>query len=183
MTEHEADDFLQKCVRQQRTIGLALLGGPVVMAIVFVALHFGVFDQKPLIPDLPRFGGISVLTFVASFVAVSSVVVTFILNVSHRAQTVQRVARQSPSPSPADGPALLVGWQVGTLVRFAMIEGATILALIMFLVTGDFAALAIAAILIAIQAVGLPSETSARGWLHQADEELQRVRSGATDSL
>ena len=183
MTEHEADDFLVKCVRQQRTIALALVGGPIVMAIVLVALHFTAFEGKPLAPDLPKFGGISVLTFVASFVAVSAVVASFILTASQRTQTAQRVARQAPTPSPADGPALLVGWQVGTLVRLAMIEGATILALIMFLVTADFAVLAIAVILIAIQVVGIPSETSARSWLQEAEEELHRVRSGATDSL
>ncbi len=69
MTESEADDFLMKCVRQQRVIALALLGGPIIIGILFVALHFTAFEGKPVAPDLPRIGANSVLTFVASFVA------------------------------------------------------------------------------------------------------------------
>ncbi len=183
MNESDADEYISRTVQHQRTIALALLGGPIVLGIVMTALHFTLFQEKPLAPDVPRIGGLSLLTFVASFVAVSAVVACFIVKQSHRTQTVQRVARQSPSASPDDGPALLVSWQVGSLIRLALIEGAAVLALVMFLLSGDFAALAIAAILMAIQVVGIPNEMSARSWLQNADDELQRVRSGATDSI
>ncbi|MBX3398300.1 MAG: hypothetical protein KF873_06130 [Gemmataceae bacterium] len=179
MTEHEADDFLQKCVRQQRVIALALLGGPIIIGILFVALHFTAFEGKPVAPDLPRIGANSVLTFVASFVAVGAVVVSFILPNIHRRQTATNLARRSPAPSPADGPALLVGWQTGNLVRMAMLEGAAVLGIVLFLVTGDFTCIAIAAILLAVQAAGLPSEPSVRGWLSQAQEELEHARNGS----
>ncbi len=183
MTEHEADDFLQKCVRQQRVIALALLGGPLMIGVILVAVHFTVLEGKPLAPDLPRIGANSILTFVASFVAVGAVVVSFILPNIHRRQAAANLARRSPAASTADGPALLVGWQTGNLVRMAMLEGAAILAIIFFLVTGDFTCIAIAAILIAVQAAGLPSESAVRSWLAQAEDELQRARSGASDSL
>jgi hypothetical protein len=179
MTEHEADDFLLKCVRQQRVIALALLGGPFMIGAVLVAVHFTVLEGKPLAPELPRIGGISMLTFVASFVAVSAVVVSFILPNIHRRQTATNLARRSPAPSPADGPAMLVGWQTGNLVRMAMLEGAAILGIIFFLVTGDFACIALAAILLALQAAGLPSEMSVRGWLSRAQEELEQARGGS----
>jgi hypothetical protein len=180
MNEHDADEYLLRTVRHLRTIALALLGGPIILGIVMTALHFTLFKEKPLAPDIPRIGGISVLTFVASFVAVSSVVVSFIVNQSHRTQTAVRVARQSPTASPADGTALLVGWQVSTLIRLALIEGAAVLAIIMFLLSADFAALAIAAILIAILLVGIPNEMTARSWLQIADDELQRLRRDST---
>lgn len=177
MSDPTADEFLAKCVRHQRTIVLALLGGPTMMVIAFTVLHFVVFDGKPLAPTLPN------LTLLAAAVAGGAFASSFIVPDAIRKQTVERRAATKPATPAEDASALLLGWQTIILVRTAMFEGAAVLSAILFLLTADFAALGIAIVMIGMIAMGLPSEATARRWLDGSLDELERKRGGATDSI
>lgn len=183
MNDDDTDRFLVNAVRRLRVIHLALVGGVVMMAVTLTSMHFLAFDGKPLAKEIPNLNGISLLTIFAGFIAASALLASIVVGGLFRKQVVQRVMMAHKTPSAADGPALLVGWQGLSLIRIAMLEAPAILALIVFLLTGDFAALGIALVMLVMLVMNTPGENAARDWLQSTEQDLHQRRSEAIDSI
>ncbi len=173
-TDHET--FLQKVVRLQRLIFLALIAGVCVFGTMMMVIHFAAREGKGIMPDPPQVAGFPILTLVVGVVASGSLAAGTLLPNATRRQIVRHVAGQPAQDAPATRSALLTGWQGGNLIRAGLLEGPAILSLVLFLVTGDYALLAIAGIMVAVLIANVPSEASARRWLNAAEEELEQVR-------
>ncbi|QEL13393.1 hypothetical protein [Limnoglobus roseus] len=176
----DADEHLRTTVTVQKFLigGLAL--GAAVMGVVVTVMHFVVLDGKAMAPDLPRFGGVSILTLIVGVVVCSTTVASFIMADTVRRQTLARLGTAPPAAtSLEDRRTLLAGWQGSGIVQAGLCEGPTILALVSFLITGDAVLLGVAGAMLALLLSRFPSEDSTRRWLDAAEEELGRTRTGA----
>lgn len=178
MDPADSEAFLQKVVRTQRLIVFGLIAGVCVFGTILTAMQFTAFHGKGLMPDPPQVAGLPILTLVAGLVTAGALVASFAMAGTMRQQIVQRLAGQPPQDPAATRATLLAGWQGGNLVRAALLEGPAILSLVLFLLTGDYALLAIAGVMLALLLANVPSEAAARRWLDTAEEELETKRAG-----
>ncbi len=181
MNDPMSDDTVRKSVGQMRIIVLALVGGATLFGISIWMATLMKFPGKGIAPDMPKVGGFQMLTLLAAATAIVAIIFLLLLPGFWRQQSVDRAASRAPVPTQYDVPQLLAVWQASTLMRAALCEGPAILSFIAFLLNADYAALAIGVVMVAILATGIPSEASARRWLDQALEDLERKRGESTE--
>lgn len=174
----DPDGHLRKAVTVQRILVGGLIAGAVGFAALAIGLHFLIFNGRGMKPDLLAGVGFPVFAAAAGVVACGAAAASFVMAGTIRTATVRQVATARPQPSAADRDALAVGWQGGSLVRAGLCEGPIVLSLVLFLMCGDYALLAIAAAMLGLLVSNFPGEESARRWVDAAEAELEAKRAG-----
>lgn len=186
MSKIDEGDGVEAVTRVMQIIVASLtLGVAFFSAIVLGLLR----DDKPLAPNTPGILGLPMLTALAVFFGLTSVIASFVIPKLMTDAALKQIAKGPPLDEtkyldsgerqiyPAgDAGRLLPIFQTQLIVASALNEGAAFFAVLAYMIEGHPIALGVAAVLIALLVSRFPTVDRVRGWLAAQLERLALIR-------
>ncbi|MCX7666523.1 MAG: hypothetical protein N2112_13365 [Gemmataceae bacterium] len=168
----------QSLIRSLQIISFALTSGLLMIGIVFIGLHFIIFEQQPMLPEqrtVPLWLLSIVVAIMASIVAVM-MSGQLLKNATEKIRNGTYVPPPNAPPMVLLSEVLIFNYRSAHILRLAMIEGSGILGLLLFLISGNLLALIGPAIALAVLLAFFSTETKVMSWVNEQTEFIEQSR-------
>jgi hypothetical protein len=167
MNDVDLESTLTPRVMTMRIIVIALLTG--IFLFIGIAVYTRTMGQMAPPPDVP------ILSYIAFIAAAPMLLAALVVPRLIESAAIRRIAKDSATARVGQ---LLPIYQQRLIIRSALFEGPAFFALVAFMVEGQWAMLAIAAVMAAGIATGFPSVAGVQTWLEDRQERIAAQRAG-----
>jgi hypothetical protein len=165
MNDADLESTLAPRVMTMRIIVISLLFG--ILMFIGIAVFTRTTGQMAPPPDVPM------LSYIAFIAAAPMLLAALLVPRLIESAAIGKMAKGSESPRVGQ---LLPIYQQRLIVRSALFEGPAFFSLVAFMIEGQWAMLAIAAVMALGIATGFPSISGVRGWMENRLETIAAER-------
>jgi len=167
------------CVRPQsvgtaaRVVGIGLAAGAALCLATLVGVHFGVMNGEGFVNEFDYAPHVSAFGMLAAFLGVAGVLWS--------AWSMDAAVRVGVAKLTADSPdvarrKLYKIWFGSQIVRLGLVEGPLVLAAVFFFVAGDYLALGVAGVLLAVLVTHIPAADAVERFLNEQGPVIEDLR-------